>query len=423
MQIRVWDNNLKVRLAGEALYNMLFWMYFPFITVYFAVAVGSHIAGIMMAALPLFSMVGNLLGGALADRFGRRPVMLLGTLLQALLFAIFAVSPSHILDYFAYVGVGFGGAMYRPASSAMVADLVPVEHRRQVFATYMTANNIGAVLGPALGAVFFFQYQQELLWTCALVMLLYFIAIVVMVHETLPYSTRSKGPSTTVRRVFKEQWTGYGVILRDKVFLVYIFAGIFAMVPIMQLDLYLPVYVTQYVPAQSIWTWNGEPFSLTSTEIFGALLGFNGFLFVVFILPVTKWFDRWKERNVFILSSLLSGFGTFALSFSTNIWFLLMMTIFFTFGEMVRTPVTQSFISRYAPEHARGQYMGADNLQYTIGKMVAPVTVFLSGWLAPMGIFSIVLVFAMISTVLYIWLFHIYAEPERAEVPGRSSIQ
>ncbi|MFD1177384.1 MDR family MFS transporter [Paenibacillus puldeungensis] len=423
MQIRVWDNNLKVRLAGEAMYNMLFWMYFPFITVYFAVALGSRIAGIMMAVLPLFSMIGNLLGGALADRFGRRPVMLLGTMLQALMFAMFAVSPSHLLDYFAYVGVGFGGAMYRPASSAMVADLVPVEHRRQVFATYMTANNVGAVLGPALGAVFFFKYQQELLWTCALVMLLYFIAIFIMVHETLPNSTRSKGPSATKMHVFKEQWKSYGIILRDKVFLVYIFAGIFAMVPIMQLDLYLPVYVTQYVPAQSIWSWKGESFTLTSTEIFGALLGFNGFLFVVFILPVTKWFGRWKERNVFILSSLLSGFGTFALGFSTNIWFLFIMTIFFTFGEMVRTPVTQSFISRYAPEHARGQYMGADNLQYTIGKMVAPATVFLSGWLAPMGIFSIILVFAFISSLLYIWLFRIYTEPNRVDVPGWQSIQ
>ena len=45
---------------------------------------------------------------------------------------------------------------------------------------------------------------------------------------------------------------------------------------------------------------------------------------------------------------------------------------------MVRSPVTQSFISRYAPEHARGQYMGADSLQFTIGRFLAPVTVFLS---------------------------------------------
>lgn len=412
MQIRLWNNNLKVRLFGEALFNMLFWMYFPFITVYFGAALGNHIAGILMTIPPIFSLVGSLLGGALTDRMGRRPVMLMGAGLQMGMFVLFAVSPSHWIDYLAFIGIGVGGAIYRPASSAMVADLVPAENRREIFATFMTANNIGAVLGPALGAIFFFHYRQELLWTCALVTLLYLIAIYFIVHETLPHSEKNKVGSNSITHVFKEQWKGYGIIFRDKVFLIYTLAGIFALVPIMQLDLYFPVYVINEVPAQALFTWNGDSLMLTSTEIYGWLLGFNGLLFVLFILPVTKWFHNWKERDVFILSSLLSGVGTFALGLNTNFWFLFFVTIIFTFGEMVRSPVTQSFISRYAPEHARGQYMGADSLQGTIGKFLAPVTVFLSNWMTPMGIFSIILAFSLISVVLYIQLFRIYREEQ-----------
>lgn len=416
MQIRLWDNNLKVRLLGEALFNMLFWMYFPFITVYFGAALGNHIAGILMTVPPIFSIIGSLLGGALADRLGRRPVMLLGASMQTVMFALFALSPSHWIDYAAFIGIGFGGAIYRPASSAMVADLVPVQERRQVFATFTTANNLGAVLGPALGAIFFFQYRQELLWSCSFVLLIYFIAIYFIVHETLPAPPKSVEPTGTgsILRVFKEQWKGYGIIFRDKVFLVYILAGIFALVTIMQLDLYLAVYIIDYVPSQTLFSWNGHSLMLSSTEILGWVLGLNGLLFVLFILPVTKWFRNWKERDVFVLSSLLSGVGTFALGLNTNIWFLFFVTIIFTFGEMVRSPVTQSFISRYAPEHARGQYMGADSLQYTIGRLLAPVTVFLSAWLPPMGIFSIILISALISVVLYILLFRIYVEEKGA---------
>ncbi|PJN54376.1 hypothetical protein PAEVO_10970 [Paenibacillus sp. GM2FR] len=416
MQIRLWDNNLKVRLLGEALFNMLFWMYFPFLTVYFGAALGNHIAGILMTVPPIFSIIGSLLGGALADRLGRRPVMLLGASLQTVMFALFALSPSHWIDYAAFIGIGFGGAIYRPASSAMVADLVPVQERRQVFATFTTANNLGAVLGPALGAIFFFQYRQELLWSCSFVLLIYFIAIYFIVHETLPAPPKSVEPTGTgsILQVFKEQWKGYGIIFRDKVFLVYILAGIFALVTIMQLDLYLAVYVIDYVPSQTLFSWNGHSVMLSSTEILGWVLGLNGLLFVLFILPVTKWFRNWKERDVFVLSSLLSGVGTFALGLNTNIWFLFFVTIIFTFGEMVRSPVTQSFISRYAPEHARGQYMGADSLQYTIGRLLAPVTVFLSAWLPPMGIFSIILISALISVVLYILLFRIYVEEKGA---------
>jgi MFS family permease len=409
VQIRLWDTNLKVRLIGEGLFNMLFWMYFPFITVYFSKALGNGIAGILMTIPPIFSMIGSLLSGGLTDRFGRRPVMLLGASLQMVMFALFAMSPSPWMDYIVFIGIGFGGAIYRPASSAMVADLVPSENLREVFATFTTANNIGAVLGPALGAIFFFHYRQILLWTCAFVLLLYFIAIYFMIHETLVQSVKSSEGSTVIR-MFKEQWKGYGIIFRDKVFLIYILAGVFALIPIMQLDLYLPVYVINHVPTQSLFTWKGASLILSSTEIFGWLVGFNGLLFVLFILPVTKGFRKWKERNVFILSSLLSGFGTFFVGLTTNIWILFFITIIFTFGEMVRSPVTQSFISRYAPAHARGQYMGADSLQYTIGKFLSPMMVFLANWIPPMGIFSIILLLAFISIGLYILLFRMYGE-------------
>ncbi|MFP3594944.1 hypothetical protein, partial [Chryseobacterium sp. SIMBA_038] len=84
-------------------------------------------------------------------------------------------------------------------------------------------------------------------------------------------------------------------------------AGICTLVPIMQLDLYLPVYIIHEVPAQAPFTWKDASMMLTSTEIFGWILGLNGLLFVLFILPVTKWLQHWKERDVFILSSLLSG--------------------------------------------------------------------------------------------------------------------
>jgi MFS family permease len=415
MQIRLWDINLKVRLLGEGLFNMLFWMYFPFITVYFSEELGTSAAGILMTVPPIFSLIGSLLGGALTDQLGRRPVMLLGASLQALMFVMFALSPSPWLDYIAFIGIGIGGAVYRPASSAMVADLVPAENRREVFATFMTANNIGAVLGPALGAIFFFNFRQELLWTCALVLLVYFIAIYFIVNETMPQSARGQTvKSTSIPHVFKEQWQGYSIIFRDKVFLIYILAGICSLIPIMQLDIYLPVYVFNHVPAQTLFSWGDAAFTLTSKEIFGWLVGFNGLLFVLFILPVTKWFGKWKERNVFILSSLLAGSGTFFVGLTTNVWLLFFITIIFTFGEMVRSPVMQSFISRYAPENARGQYMGADSLQYTLGKFLAPLTVFLSGWVAPMGIFTIILVFALISIGLYIQLFRMWVEKPAA---------
>ncbi|HYK75203.1 MAG TPA: MFS transporter, partial [Pseudoneobacillus sp.] len=184
MNLLTWDLNLKVRLIGETLFNTLFWMYFPFLTLYFSENFGKNMAGILMSVPPLIGIFGSLFGGFLSDRLGRRVTMLVGAFMQTGMFALFALSISDWFDYFAYIGISLGGAIYNPASSAMVADLTPEKDRRKVFATFITAINIGAVLGPLLGSIFFFHYRSELLWTCTIVTLLYFISIYFIIRET-----------------------------------------------------------------------------------------------------------------------------------------------------------------------------------------------------------------------------------------------
>lgn len=412
MKLRLWDANLKIRLAGETIFNLFFWMYFPFITVYFSKALGSHIAGILMTVPPLAAILGNMIGGNLADRFGRRPVMLAGASLQTIMFACFAMSSSPWMNYFAFLGVGLGGALYGPASDAMVADLIPEKERRQVFATFITFKNIGAVLGPALGAIFFFHYRSELLWTCTSVLLLYSIAIYFKIHESAPNKPKKEVNINDISLSIKEQWKGYGIIFRDKIFILYILGGVFSIIAIMQLDLYLAIYITNYVPSQPLFSWNKWSWMLTSTEAFGWVLGLNGLLFVLCVMPVTKWLKHWSDRDVFILSAVLTGAGLFFVGLTTNIWLLFFLTIIFTFGEIVRAPVINNFVSNYAPVNARGQYMGASNLQYTIGRFLAPITVFLSAWMSPIGVFSVILFCALIGGAFYIQLYKIFSTQE-----------
>ncbi|MGG0719188.1 MFS transporter [Robertmurraya massiliosenegalensis] len=396
MKVFQWDLNLKIRLLGEGMFHLLYWMYFPFIAIYFSSELGSSVAGLLMTIPPLVSLLGSLIGGSLADHFGRRPVMLMGSSIQGVMFIMFALSISPWVDYLAFIGISIGGAIYRPPSAAMVADLVPERERRQVFATFSTVNNIGAVLGPALGAIFFFQYRSQLLWTCSIILLMYTVVIYFIVKET-KVDMQEK---PLIGKVLKNQWTDYRTILRDKIFALYIVAGVFAIVTIMQLDLYLPYYVINHVPSQPFLK-----FSFTSETIFGWMLGLNGLLFVLFILPVTKWLKNWRERDVFILSSILSGVGMFALGLNTNIWYLFIVTIIFTFGEIVRSPVMESFVSRYAPQESVGKYMAANSLQFTIGRFLAPITLFLSTWLSPIMILMLLFVSSLISIFLYLRVF------------------
>jgi MFS family permease len=389
---------------------MLFWMYFPFLAIYFSDALGGVAAGIMMTGPSIISILGGMYGGYLTDQFGRRKLMLIGSFMQATFFALFACSFSHWLDYLAYIGVSLGKSLYRPASSAMVADLVPEGERRSVFATFTSANNLGAVFGPIIGAVLFFQYRSELLWTCSIVTLLYSITIFFVIRETMPEPGQVKNHKDSLISLSKNQWVSYYAILRDKVFILFILGGVFITISIMQLDLYLAVYVKNFVPPQKLFEIGKWSIILSSEEVFGWMIGLNGLLFVLCIIPATRFLNHWSDRNTLVLAACLSGFGIFFVGFTESAWLLFGIMVILTLGEIIHGPVVQNFTSKYAPENARGQYMGASDLQYSVGRFFAPLTVILSAFWPPMMIFGFILLCSLMSAFLYVLMFRMLPE-------------
>lgn len=403
MSWRSWDLNLKVRLFGELITHTFFWMYFPFMALLFSDSFGKDMAGLLLMVPPLLGMFSNLFGGYLSDRIGRRPTMLTSLILSSSMFGLFAFSWSPWVDYLAFIGIGIAGSLYWPASSAMVADLTTEEDRRVVFATFYTAMNIGVVAGPVLGSFFFIHYRFELLLVCMIIEILFAITVFFLIKESLPAHVREE--KAKERFSIKEQFKSYTVIFRDKVFALYILAGVFIAIAFMQLDLYMALYVNEHVQSQPLVSWGDWSFNVGGTSAFGWLMGLNGLLVVLFTLPVTNWFQHWSDRNSLVISSVLYGAGMFMMAFSTNIWFLFGCMFVLTLGELIRTPVAQSFISKYSPEDARGQYMGASSLQFSIGRFIAPLTIGISAWLPPVGVFGLILGVSLLSAYLYIVLF------------------
>ena len=403
MNWRSWDLNLKVRLFGELITHLFFWMYFPFMAILFSDSFGKEAAGFLLMVPPLLGMLSNLFGGYLADRIGRKPTMLISLFLSSSMFALFAFSGSPWIDYLAFIGIGMAGSLYWPASSAMVADLTPEKDRRMVFAAFYTTMNIGVVVGPVLGSFFFVHYRFELLLVCLVAEFLFGVAVFFLLRESLPGHTRREKAGE--RFSLKEQFRSYAVIFRDRVFALYILAGVLVGIAFMQLDLYMALYVKEHVPSQPLLSWGDWSFRVGGMSAFGWLVGLNGLLVALFTLPVTKWIENWSDRDSLIASSVLYGFGMFLMAFTTNIWLLFGCVAILTLGELIRTPVAQSFISKYAPEDARGQYMGASSLQFSIARFLAPLTIGLSAWLPPVGVFGLILGVSLASAYLYHHMF------------------
>jgi DHA1 family multidrug resistance protein B-like MFS transporter len=72
MQWSEWDQNLKIRLVGEWLFGLFFWMFLPFMAIYFSETLGKTTAGLLLVLSQVLSVAANLVGGYLTDTFGRK---------------------------------------------------------------------------------------------------------------------------------------------------------------------------------------------------------------------------------------------------------------------------------------------------------------------------------------------------------------
>src|SRR5262249_33016144 len=111
---------------------------------------GAHV-GFIIGVFALAAVVPRPVAGDLADRIGRRPLVLLGTAIFALAplgYAVIATVPGLLLlRLFHGTGMGFG-----PTAATVVAtDLTAPERRGAAMGVYSLASAVGLALGPYLG--------------------------------------------------------------------------------------------------------------------------------------------------------------------------------------------------------------------------------------------------------------------------------
>ncbi|WP_045524423.1 MDR family MFS transporter [Neobacillus niacini] len=423
MRIRDWDPNLKVRLFSEAMMNITFWMFFPFLTIYFAEEFGKNKAGFLLVFSQVFAVLANLMGGYCADRFGRKKMMVLSAIGQGLSFLAFAAASSPWLQspwlgFIAFAIAGVFGSFYWPASQAMVADVVDEKDRSSVFAIFYTSINIAVVIGPILGAIFYVNHRFELLIFAGIVCILLGLILAKWTRETAPVQKVEALEADRKWYYFlQNQLKDYTLIIKDKTFFLFIIAGVLAGQTFMQLDLLFPVYMKEVIDLQTLFSIGDWSFTVKGEQAFGIVLAENGFLVALLTVMITKWMGRYKERNVFVFSSIIYAISIFLFSQTHWIWGFIIAMAVFTFAELMGAGIQQSFVSKLAPEHMRGQYFAAASLRFTISRTIAPLSIPLTVWIGYEWTFFVLCLLALASAGLY-WLMFYSFEKKTALDPN-----
>lgn len=138
--------------------NMLvvlgFFVVFPLISIRFVDQMGwaAVMVGIALGLRQFIQQGLGIFGGAIADRFGAKPMIVTGMLMRAAGFATMGIAHEPWLLWFSCLLSGLGGTLFDPPRSALVVKLIRPQQRGRFFSLLMMQDSAGAVIGALLKA-------------------------------------------------------------------------------------------------------------------------------------------------------------------------------------------------------------------------------------------------------------------------------
>jgi len=106
--------------------------------------------GLAMSVYGLAVALGEFALGGWSDRFGRRPILILGLVLLTSQFAGLVLGRNFGWIAAGFVVAGLGNALFDPALNAYLLDIAPAAHKGEVMGMKSTAGSLGSTLGPGL---------------------------------------------------------------------------------------------------------------------------------------------------------------------------------------------------------------------------------------------------------------------------------
>lgn len=333
------------RLGGNILW--------PFFTLYITgrFEVGMTRAGLVLGAFSAFGLIGNILGGALADRFGRKSIILIGLVFSALSTLSLGLVTEFSMLFPLAVGVGLLSRISGPAHRAMVADILPEQQRQEGFGILRVMANLTWVIGPIIGGFIAGRSYFALFVIDAVVSCLVAVLVFLKIPETKPESGQA---SESMVGTF----AGYGEVVRDWPFVAFLIVSMLMLIVYQQMYNSLSVFLRDT---------HGMP-----TEVFGFLMIASPITVILFQFSTTRIIKRYPPFLMMALGTFfyMIGFGMYGFVRTTGLFALAMVII--TIGEMIHMPTSSALTANFAPEDKRGRYMAVSGLAWGLPSIVGP---------------------------------------------------
>lgn len=319
-----------------------FFMVIPMISVHFVDGLGwtAGAVGLVLAARQFFQQGLTPFSGALADRFGAKPLIAVGMLIRAAGFGAMAFAGTYGVLMAAAIVAAVGGALFESPRSAAVAALTEERERSRYFAKTGVVAGLGITAGTQLGALLL-HVDFRLV---ALASAVCYILILGMTVIWLPpvQVAEKGGPFRGLRLAFG-----------DRPFLSYtgFMGGHWFMTA--QFSITLPLVATAVAGDPNAVAWVYAVNSATAV-----LLGY----------PVPRFVEQWiGPAKALIAGVVLTAAGMMLIGFSRDTTGLLLAAFVYSLGIVLARPTEQTVAASLANPVALGSYFGVAALSVAFG--------------------------------------------------------
>ncbi len=246
-------------------------------------------AGLVIGLWGAGSAVGTLVGGVLADRWGRKPTFLTALYASAAMMLVFGFVEGPVAIAIAVVLLGLVGEGARPAMSALMVDIVGQRDRVRAFSLIYWVINLAFAFSAAV-AGFVVGVDVRLLFlvnAASTVAAATFLAFTVREPVRVRRPAASNAPSPV-------EGGGLTAVLRDRVFLAFAGANLLTALIFMQHLSTLPMAMSRDGLAASTY---------------GTVIALNGVLIVVGQLFVTRLLKRLRRTTALAVALVVLGIG------------------------------------------------------------------------------------------------------------------
>jgi DHA1 family tetracycline resistance protein-like MFS transporter len=346
--------------------------------------------------------------GALSDRYGRKPILLISLLSSTVGYLMTALAPSFSWLLVARLFGGFGGASLSVAST-YIADVSPPEKRAQNFGMVGMAFGLGFIAGPAIGGLLGGMGVRVPFYAAAAVAFVNFAYGALLVPESHKQENRGEFRWQTINPLST-------FALLRKYPLVASLAG--GLVWFSLSNSFLQSNWVLYTAYRFHWSVTMNGWSLTAVGLSVAIV--QGGL-IRLILP------KLGERRAIVFGMVVNTAAMLAYGLATAGWMMFVILICAAIGG-IAGPAVQAQVSKQVPPQEQGSMQGSLASLQSLTGIAGPLLSnglfgFFTSPVAPMQIPGIAfLVGAVCSLIALVLIIRVFAKHADAVSPAAPAV-